>query len=90
MPKDLRLFVVLLMLLGLNSCRGHLPEAPRVDICVHSIENKGFVCIRPDDTDYFISYEQAPNYIAQSPNDAEVVNQYVLRLEEEVSKCRKP
>lgn len=88
MRRELKLLVLSLVLLGLNSCRGHLPESPKTDFCIHSIEDKGFVCIKPDETVYVLTYDEAPNYIAQSPKDAEIVNQYILSLEKEVSECR--
>ena len=87
MKKELLLLGALFVLVT-TSCRGHLPEAPKIDFCAHSFESKGFVCIKPDETVYFLKYEEALNFIAQSPSDADKVNSYVLGLEKEVYLCR--
>jgi len=90
MKKGLRLLGLLLLLVGVNGCRGHLPEAPKVTICAHSIESKGFNCIHADDTAFFLPYDKAPNYIATSVKDAEATDRYILGLERELTQCRSP
>jgi len=88
MKKGLKPYALLLLLASFSGCRGHLPEAPKVTLCAHSIESKGFVCLKPDNESFFLPYEKAPNYSASHPDDAERIDQYILSLEKEVVKCR--
>ena len=95
MKKNLRRLAPLFLLATisfslavLSGCRGHMPEAPRTDLCIHSVEQKGFWCLKPDGSNYFLEYVKASDYIAQSQQDMKLWDIYVLELEREVTNCR--
>ena len=89
MKKELKLLSLSLLLVVISGCRGHLPQAPKTDLCVHSIENKGFVCIKPDnETTYFLPYIDAKNYFAQSPEAGRDWDVYILNIERELTRCQ--
>lgn len=45
----------------------------KVDVCISSPKDGGFVCVKPDDSEYFLTYENSENYLALSPDDARTV-----------------
>lgn len=78
-----------LILLLLQACRGHLPEAPRVSPCKVKLQYRdkgaGCLCSDPDGTKAtFIKLAECDKYFAMSPVDAQASEQYVYQLEQKI------
>lgn len=74
-------FSVCVAVLLVNGCKSH---PPLIEICIVTPEH--LVCNDPrlpkDEQDYIRSFEESENYIATSPHDYQITQEWVVR------KCR--
>jgi hypothetical protein len=51
-------------------------SGPKIDICVSDPANSGFQCVNKKGKSYFLPYDQSSNWLALSPDDAELLFNY--------------
>lgn len=85
----MRYLLLLALFISASGCRGHLPEAPKTDVCIVSIPHNGCRCIELQRGQFYtLPFEDCDKYRAMSPEAAEAWDLYVANLEREVKECR--
>lgn len=64
------------LFVGLSLLLGSCGSGPKVTICIVDSVNGGMQCVDPQDRAFFLSLQEAENYVALPPNDMRTLIEY--------------
>ena len=59
----------------------------KVETCISNPVNKGFECVRPDKSNYFLPFSDSDNFVCYSPSDMHTITKRLIECKESQAFC---